>query len=607
MELTDNDIKHLNDMENFLSWKSSKIFRQFIRCKHKIIALFTGNQFGKTGSVGYQYNMRIMGLHPVPDKNVLYFECASRYCPNGHRHKGMTKNKLCPECGEELDSFSGHAYSIKTRPKDNICTECGERITIHKRKTRTFRFCAETLPNDKGDTGNSSESSEVRNTTYPEFKKWLPPFLIKKDITARNPSMTIFDVNVGNVFGENEDGTPMVYEAGHITVEFVSYNQSTQSTAGVQRLSIWCDEEPPFDFYKEQLPRLYAENGDFINSLTPANYISWTYDELFEKAKTYYRSKAICDFLATQERGRPAEMEETDSCMNIAVIQAATDDNPTLSKAVIEEGSSNYDSDDLAIRRYGIFRQVSGKIFKDFDTNVHVIDGEKWFPDGMPHSFLHARGIDYHSQTPWANGFLALSPNDEAFIYNELNMSPEKYTTREIAMQNALMGGDYKYMLNLIDPFAEATKKDTISVLEDLNRIFYELKKEGVGTGGYWQTWDTKGEKGRDEIRKRLKNAKQVGQPFNNIVMKNGIETRLPTLWMLNHCGTSRQHMKQWRWDEWADPTSRNTKDAKNSPQQKFSHMNMVWEAIFKHPAFRVRKDTSRRERRDYGYFQRVA
>ena len=43
---------------------------------------------------------------------------------------------------------------------------------------RIFRFSSETLPNE-------AEGKEVRNTQYPEFKKWLPPSLIKKDITIR--------------------------------------------------------------------------------------------------------------------------------------------------------------------------------------------------------------------------------------------------------------------------------------------------------------------------------------------------------------------------------------------------------------------------------------
>ena len=151
------------------------------------------------------------------------------------------------------------------------------------------------------------------------------------------------------------------------------------------------------------------------------------------------------------------------------------------------------------------------------------------------------------------------------------------------------MGKDYKFSFNLIDPLADASKKDGITVKDDLNKFFREFSREGVGAGAYWQGWDTRGEKGRDEIQKRLKNSKIVGTPFNNTTIKDGIKHYLPTLWILDTCPTAAQFMKQWRWDEWADTRSQVTKDAKNSPQQKWSHFNMVWECIFKHSGFRVR------------------
>src|SRR3989337_4215906 len=56
---------------------------------------------------------------------------------------------------------------------------------------RTFRFASETLPNDPEGEG------EVKNTLYPALKKWLPPSLIKKDITARRSAMTIRDIQGG--------------------------------------------------------------------------------------------------------------------------------------------------------------------------------------------------------------------------------------------------------------------------------------------------------------------------------------------------------------------------------------------------------------------------
>jgi len=356
---------------------------------------------------------------------------------------------------------------------------------------------------------------------------------------------------------------------------------------GVVVHNCWEDEEPPYDFHEEQLPRLMAEDGDLLLSLTPANRLSWSYDEVFERAQLYIRTKAVCDFLRTPDYD-PPQVEYTDSPHSIAVVQAATDDNPTLSKEAIEDKMSQYDDPDIiATRRFGVHKQVKGRIFKSFDYKVHFIDRDTYFPYGIPHSWNHARGIDYHPQTPWACGCMSLSPENEAFIWLDYNPSPEKYTTKEICFNFATQCKDYKFMLNLIDPLSEGIKKDKITILDDINREFHYLKHEGIGEGGYFVTWDTKGEKGRDEIRKRLKNSIHCERPYNNKSSQDGRDTYLPTIWILSNCKTAAKMMKMWRWEEYADTRFRMQKEDKNKPEDKWSHMNMVWEACCKHPSFR--------------------
>ena len=547
MDLNATDARAYNDFQGYLRFKFTWVYKQLITCPAKFILLITGNQFGKTGSVARSFVDRILGWHRVPKKNVVYFECES-----------------------------GHVYApFQVNFKDPRCKECGAPLKMHERSSRVFRFCAETQPGQSHNTGEGGKSAEVKNTQYPEFKKWLPPFLIKKDITFRNTSMIIKDP----------------YGGDDIIVEFVSYNQSTQSVAGQQRLATWEDEAPPPDFHEEQLPRLLAEDGDLTVTYTPVDRSSWLFDEMYDNARLIYRTKAVVDYLKQSTGNDVQRVERTENPSDIVVIQAATDDNPVLLPGVIDGlFRSIGDPDVLGIRRYGIFKQLSGRIFKDFDYRVHFISREQYFPDGIPHDWVHARGIDYHPQTDWHCGFASLSPQNELFIWGELRMSPERYTTKEIAHEVAVIGKDYKFRLNLVDPLAEATKKDTVSVLEDLNRAFYDLKKEGIGFNSYWNTWDTKGERGRDAIHERLKNSKECKRPFNNKVQKDGVVTYLPTVWVLSTCKVSAEYMKNWRWEEWANSRDAMAKDKKNTPEQKYSHMNMVWEALLKETAFKSRK-----------------
>jgi len=336
---------------------------------------------------------------------------------------------------------------------------------------------------------------------------------------------------------------------------------------------------------------------------------SWTYDGIFERAQVYIRTKTICDFLKTDDYD-PPQIEYTDNRSSIAVIQAATDDNPTMTEAAIKQMVDAYGGDEdpdlVATRRYGIHKQVKGRIFKGFEYKVHFINPELYFPYGISHDWVHARGIDYHPQTPWACANMSLSPANEAFIWIDYNPSPEKYTIREICHEFAIMGRDYKFTLNLIDPLSEGIKKDKITVLDDINNEFYQLKKEGIGEGGYWHTWDTKGEKGRDEIRKRLANAKRCLRPFNNKIRdERGRDIYLPTLWIFNTCKRAAEHMRRWRWEQYIEAKMAQLKDAKNKPEEKWSHFCVTIECIFKHPAFKPRRVSGVREpRRIKNYFK---
>ena len=436
-------------------------------------------------------------------------------------------------------------------------------------KIRTIRFGAQTLPLEKDAQG------EVTNTVYPQFKKFFPSSLIKKDITFRNHAMILRD----------PQGGP------DVIIEFVSYGQESQSQAGVQRWSIYLDEEAPEGFYEEQIPRLIASDGDLIVGLTPVEHITWTFDKLFERAEVIYNSPTIIDYLFKTTGIKHKIREFTGNKTGIGIIRAATDDNPTLDPKAIEEKMSKYDDvGTMEIRRYGIFHQMSGVIYKSFDPCL-VINRDRYFPDGMPHDFIHARGIDFHTHTNWACGWIALSRENEAFIYNEFNPSPDRMITMEIAREVVLRSKDYKFAINLIDPMADIQQANTgVSPLDDINRMFREFRRENLGTGGYWETWDTKNEIGRDRIKERIRNSRLCGRPFNNRDSKNP-EKYLPTIWILDNCVQTIYGFKSWRWDEWASKSSQATKDDKNKPQDKYSHFPITIECIFKHPGFSVNRN----------------
>ncbi len=431
---------------------------------------------------------------------------------------------------------------------------------------RTIRFASVKLPMETNPNG------EVYNPIYPALKKFLPPSLIKKDITLRKPVITLRDPQGG----------------ADIFIEFVSYNQDTDTQKGFQKFSVFLDEEAPKDFYVEQLPRLLSSNGDLIFALTPDEGMSWAYEDLYEKAGIVYNSPTIIDYLYKKTGKKHLSKEiRNEGNKDISLILAATDDNPTMALESIERLFAVCDLSTVERKRYGIFSQISGAILRDFDDDTHVINRNKYFPEGLPHEWLHTRGIDFHEHVNWACGFMALSQANEAFIYDEFNPSPDNMITLQIVRELAIRSRDYKYGLNLIDPWADKTQTNTgLSPLQDINRMFREFSREGLGTGGYWQTWDTKSLRGRDLLKERLKNSLKVGRPFCNRVPKgNGLgEEYLPTLWILDNCFNTIQSFKHWRWEE---PSKNDPfKQDKNKPEDRFSHFPITYECIMKHPAF---------------------
>jgi len=592
------EIEQLNQFERFLSFKKGWFYNRFLHMPNWIIFLCTGNQAGKSSGAARQYVDRILGYHPIPKKNLMYFECEERFkaiekALTGDReyipvHGNYIQNLKLPD-GTIL-AQKGHekgTWNMETKPIDDKCPYCGADIIIHKRVSKKFRFCSQTLPGEKEVLeGSDGESADVKNVVYPEFKKWLPAFLIKKDITFRSYAMIIKDPYAGQVLLRDE-----VYKGSDSVVDFVSYSQTIASTAGAQRCSIWIDEECPKDFWDEQIPRLMAEDGDLILTLTPANRQSWSYDELFERASIYYRTEKLCNALSTERN--PLRMgEETNLDTDIGVIQASSYDNPTLSNAVIEKMLETIDDPDVKLTRlYGVHSQASGRVFKDFDYKIHLIDEKKYFPEGMYRSWKFARLIDYHEKNPWACIWIALNPYNEAFVFEELSPSPEKMVTLEVSHRLAEISGDFKYAINLIDPLAEKKQSNTsTSVREDINRHFLEFKREDKYPGfqgGFFQSWDTKSTIGRDAVRKRLKWARQVGVPFNNKIVENGATRYVPTLWILNNCKETAKSLKQWRYAEHGIRNAGTDKDSNEKTTQKFSHFPMCLEALFKDIRFK--------------------
>jgi len=396
---------------------------------------------------------------------------------------------------------------------------------------------------------------DQENQQYVEFMRLMPREYIKKDLTSRNPHVIIRDFKGG----------------ADKKIEFLSKKQDIDAFMSVQRSAYYQDEEiekVKWDECQARLARPASQGtgGDTTITLTPVRGLDWTYDNIWRRAAKVYRSATIC------EKFNFPPVEEHDIDSGIEVFCWATDDNPVLTKSAVDRLAQTWgDDDDLAMRRYGVFRQVSGRIYKSFEETVHVIPWEKRWDASVFRYYWHYRMIDFHPSKPWFVSWVAVTPTHEWFVWNEMIATHDNMTDidlrDQIKAESLLEEEDEYARTTLIDPLAKVKQPNTgFSVFDDITMGEYGLRKCSPA--------DTKNEQGRMNIKLRLKNALSCGVPGNNL-NKNGVLDHrfgryLPTLWFFDNCKGHIEHFRNWRMVDWKQEHVKATKTTKR-PSEKWS------------------------------------
>lgn len=229
------------------------------------------------------------------------------------------------------------------------------------------------------------------------------------------------------------------------------------------------------------------------------------------------------------------------------------------------------DPDELAMRRYGVFRQVSGRIYKSFDERIHKIPFEEYFKPVEFIRYWHYRIIDYHPAKPWDVSFVAVSPANEWFVWNELHQSHDNRVTLELRDEiknESLLKEDTEFnRCTLIDPLATVKQPNTgFSVFEDLAMGELGLRRLTPA--------DTKNSvnNGRMNVKMRLKNSLICGKPGNNLDKNGNYESRYgyyrPTLWFMDTCKRHIEHFKNFRKIDWKQENVKANKVVKRDSEK---------------------------------------
>jgi hypothetical protein len=409
---------------------------------------------------------------------------------------------------------------------------------------KPIRFVSKVVPNDH----NCEE-----NQQFVEFRQLIPPEKWIKKLTARS--------KIGRV--ERMVG-------GTVDVEFMASTQDLDAFMSVQRAAYYQDEEIDRTKWDENQKRLIKARSDkhyadTTLSMTPVKGLDWSYDSLWKRARRIFRSKCICDKFGfpivkhtipgvVNKDGELIEMEmgieDQNVKSDIEVFCWATDDNPVMDKEAIDSLFYEFDDEDeIAMARYGVFRQVSGRIYKVFDEKVHKKSFDKVFSADRFKNYWHFRIIDFHPSKPWDVSWVAVTPHHEWFVWNELEASHDRKTSHDLRddiKDESLLDEDDEFnRTTLVDPLAQVKQNNTgLSVFDDISMGELGLRR--------CQSADTKNAQGRMNIKARLKNSVTCGVPGNNYFPNQPPDIRYghykPTIWFLDNCTGHIEHFRSWRY-----------------------------------------------------------
>jgi hypothetical protein len=347
----------------------------------------------------------------------------------------------------------------------------------------------------KGRIGAKDFQKGVGEVIIPFLEEWLDMALIRKK--TRNPI-----------------GIPVKWELKNGSqFDILTYEMSTEQYEGWRGHIAWFDEPPPRDKYIATLRGLVDFKGRNWLTLTPLTQ-PWIYDDIYTKSD-----------------GK-----------RIYVVTTDIRDNPHLTEDAIKEFEKNLTEEEKEARLHGHFLHLSGLIYKEF-SDKNICEAPK-----LKAHWTRYFCIDPHPRTPTACLWLAVDPNGNQYVYDELWL--EDMDLEQIAHAIHAQEGSLPPFYRFIDP---AMDKD--------NELAggFNPRKELMKYGIYCQRANTDPYLGQSRIKKALK---------SSYVPQYG--TEMPELRISRHCRKTIYEFQHYIWSE----RKHNNEhfDQKQTPHKKNDH-----------------------------------
>lgn len=254
---------------------------------------------------------------------------------------------------------------------------------------------------------------------------------------------------------KNQQGVTIFWEfVNKSTLSIMAYEQDVEKFEGF-RIHFWHGDEPP---PKQKYPAIMRGLVDYAGwswlTMTPVAKEAFTI-ELYNNPEHWKT-----DFIPIEANLKHERQWYGNTWTVGGLNEEAIND---FRKQLREAG---VDPAEIEARLTGKFRFLEGRILKDFDSDIHVVDDFKMNP-GQGTLYI---AIDPHDAKPWAITFAVAHQNGNVYIVRELNI---KASLEDIVAAIKLEVDTLKMKpeMVLIDPQAIVEESDTENLIHKIYRL----------------------------------------------------------------------------------------------------------------------------------------
>lgn len=342
----------------------------------------------------------------------------------------------------------------------------------------------------------------INQTIWPKFLEWAPMHQIKK-------------------IEKNAQGiTTAVHWKNGSIIHFMSDDQDDLAFEGPSGHWFWVDEPCGYRKWTGLRRGLVDHGGHCWFTMTPLGAF-WINETIVDRAEV---------------PGSGVSM------FKLSIWDNCTENGGYLTRAAIEDFLQDLREDELEARLHGNFIQLAGRVYKIWEPRPPY-----WIPPfDIPLSWPRVVVIDPHARKPIAVVWLAVSPDNQVFVYRELYDGSLR-TVKDVSdrikeLEKHPAGVNEPVVLRLIDNSARQTERimgESIQWAFADNGIFCHLAQKTNAQAGY------------DAIHTAL--------------MKGKYEWDEPRLVVFNCCPTVKSNFMNFAFDDWQTSNQRDIMGEKDA------------------------------------------